>query len=398
MDFGRASDLVEPFHLEIAIGVCMRTYDAIWQKQATFDQNLAALIVLTCGTGLVILFSASWFIGERLMGNGYYFFTRQLVWALVGGAGAWVVSRLEGDWWRRAVPALLVVTIVLMLLPLLPVIGRPLMGARRWIILGPITFQPSELLKLTMILYVANFYSRRQDSLDNPKETFIPPMIVVLVLSGLCLFQNDFSAAVFSFVLGLSMMFAAGLRLRFLLPTVVIGVPIGIFFLFVRSYRVERLMTYFNPYEDPSGAGYQILSARKALANGGLFGVGPGAGVRKLGSVPEIQADFIAAVIGEEFGLVGIVAVFIIFGLLAFKSFQLVFQLKKPFESLVAAGIGTSITFQFLINMGVVSGALPATGVPLPFFSSGGSSLFINLVMMGILLSLSRGVDATKRL
>ncbi len=371
----------------------MREYDLLRQKQPTLDHSLAALVVLICGVGLVVLYSASWFIGERLMGSGYHFLLRQLSWAVVGGLAAWLISRLDSRWWQKAVPQLLVVTLVLMLVPLLPVVGRPLLGARRWIILGPLTFQPSELLKLTMILYVANFYSRRQDSLDDPKETFIPPMIVVLVLSGLCLLQNDFSAAVFSFSLGLAMMFAAGLKLRFLLPTILIGVPVGIVFLFARSYRVERLMTYFNPYEDPTGAGYQLLAARRALTNGGLLGVGPGAGVRKLGGVPEVQADFIGAVFGEEFGLVGIVALFSLFGFLFYKIFRIAMTQKDPFEALVATGVAFSLALQFLINMGVVSGALPATGLPLPFFSSGGSSLFMNLVMMGIVLSLTRRND-----
>lgn len=368
----------------------MRSYDALRQRQQNLDQSLAALVVLISGVGLVVLYSSSWFIGERLLGSGYYFLFRQLAWALVGGVAAYLVSRLDPAWWQRAVPKLLVLTVILMFLPLLPVVGRPLLGARRWIILGPLTFQPSELLKLTMILYVANFYSRRLDSLDDPKETFIPPMIVVLVLSGLCLLQNDFSAAVFSFCLGLGMMYAAGLRFRFLLPTILIGVPVGIVFLFARSYRVERLMTYLNPYEDPTGSGYQLLAARRALVNGGFFGLGPGAGVRKLGGVPEVQADFIGAVIGEEFGLAGIAALFALFGFLSYKIFRLGMIQKSPFEALVATGIAMTLSLQFLINMGVVSGALPATGLTLPFFSSGGSSLFMNLVMMGIVLSLTR--------
>lgn len=371
----------------------MRSYDVLRRSQPGWDQSLAALIVLMSGVGLAVLFSASWFLGERLMGSGYHILQRQSAWALVGLGAAWLVSRVETDRLRKSVPWLLVVTVVLMFLPLLPVVGRPLLGARRWIILGPLTFQPSELLKLTMILYVANFYSRRQDSLDDPKQTFIPPMIVVLVLSGLCLLQNDFSAAVFSFVLGLGMMFAAGLKLRFLLPTVLIGVPIGLAFLFARSYRVERLMTYLNPYEDPTGSGYQVLAARRALSAGGLLGLGPGAGVRKLGGVPEVQADYIAAVIGEEFGFVGILAVLGLFGLLAFKIFRLAMTQRDPFEALVAVGVALSLSMQALINLGVVSGALPATGLTLPFFSAGGSSLFVNLVMVGLVLGLSRRND-----
>lgn len=369
----------------------MFEYEVLKKPQQPPDTLLAAMVVLLAGSGLVMLFSASWFLGERLMGDGYYFFARQTIWALAGGLGAWLLSRLPLQWWRKRVVGLLIVTAVLMVLPLLPTLGRSLMGARRWITIGPVSFQPSELLKLTLVLYIANFYSRRQNSLDDPKETFLPPMLVVLVYSGLCLLQNDFSAAVFSFGLGLTMMYCAGLRWRFLLPTVLIGLPVGAAFLFMRTYRIERIASYFNPYEDPQGAGYQLLAARRALAAGGWWGLGPGAGLRKLGSVPEVQSDFIAAVIGEELGFFGITLLFVAFGFLVWRAFRLALVLQDPMEALVAKGIGVAIGLQFLLNMGVVSGALPATGVPLPFFSAGGSSLLVHFWMVGILLSLSRG-------
>ncbi len=368
-------------------------YDVLKVRSGRSDFFLTSLVVLMTGLGLSFLFSASYFVGERLFDNSYHFFIRQVFWAIIGGIGAFFASRVPYDIMKKYVPIFLIVTFILMLLTLVPFLSRPLMGARRWIILGPLTFQPSELLKLTMILYIANFYSKRPHSMDSAQETFIPPMLVVLGLSALCLLQNDFSAAVFSFVLGVGMMFAAGLKLKFLLPTLVLGIPTGLFFLFSRDYRVDRLMTFFNPSMDPSGAGYQILAARRALSSGGFWGLGVGSGVRKLGAIPEVQADFIGAVMGEETGFFGLLLLFGLFGFFAFKAFQISWAEKDLFRLLLATGIGISITLQFLINLGVVSGALPATGVTLPFFSSGGSSLFVHLVMAGILIGLSRKQD-----
>lgn len=359
-------------------------------KGPSADPWLAGTVILMTGLGLGVLFSASHFAGARLLGDPFHFVLRQLIGLGVGAAAAWVVSLIPLEVLRRWIPAFLMVSLVLMGLTFLPWFSRPIMGARNWLILGPLTFQPSELVKLSLVLYLAHYLAGREGQLDRFKDNILPPLLVVALFTGLVLAQNDYAVALFVLVLGLMMFFLAGLQMRYFLPLLIFGGPLALIFLFTRSYRVERIISFFNPESDPTGMGYQILAARRALMEGGLWGRGWGGGIRKLGQVPEVQADFILAVLGEEGGFWALLILFSLFAFLAWRGFQLCFRTEDRFHFYLAFGLTASLILQFLVNAGVVSGTIPATGLTLPFFSAGGSSLMLSLVTVGLLLNLSR--------
>jgi len=358
------------------------------------DTWLLSITILMVGLGLSVLFSASYFTAERLHGNAYFFFSRQLVWAGLGFVGAFVLSRIPLVWVRRAIPILLIVAFVLMVFTLL--FSRPLMGARRWLVIGRFTFQPSELVKTVMVLYLAHLYDKQQGSIVLPSKALVPIVVVGLMFIGLILLQNDYSTAIFLLALLLALVFIGGLRVRYFFLAALPIVPAGIIFLLSQPYRVQRIMTFLNPFFDPTGAGYQVLAARRALSEGGLWGAGLGAGLRKLGGLPEVQADFIFAVWAEEAGFLGVLVVFGLFALLAWQGYRLAWRLEEPFKAFLAFGLTTAILFQFLVNTGVVSGAFPATGIPLPFFSAGGSAMLMGLLQCGLLWNLARHLPGQK--
>jgi cell division protein FtsW len=291
---------------------------------------------------------------------------------------------------RSAVPPLVLASFVLLLLPFVPGVGPSIMGARRWIFFGDLSFQPSELAKLATILYVSALLSKKQDRLDDAINGILPPLIVVLVFSGLILAQNNFSTAAFLFLVALSIFFVANVRLAHLGLIASILLPLALMMLFTREYRLERILAFLDPMRDPTGSSFQVLQARSALASGGLWGRGLGLGTRKLGPLPEAHSDFIFAVVGEELGLLGMLGVLFLYVLLALRGYSIAMSATDPFARYVAFGVTTAILFQGLLNMAVVCGLAPATGVPLPFFSNGGSSMLVSLVMVGLLINVSR--------
>jgi cell division protein FtsW len=262
------------------------------------------------------------------------------------------------------------------------------------------SFQPSELAKIALILYLASYFARRQDAAANPEESgtgltlngLIPPFVVAIVFSAIILLQNDYSTAVFVLVIALSMFFMAQVRLLHLLLVGVFTVPLGFLLLFTREHRVQRLLAFFDLPSYSQGTGYQAVTARAAFVTGGLWGRGLGRGAAKLGPLPMSYSDFIYTVIGEETGFLGAVFVLALFACLAWKGYQIAARVPDRFSSYAAFGLTTAISLQALLNMAVAVGLVPTTGVTLPFFSAGGSSLFTTLIMSGLLVNLSRRV------
>ncbi len=354
------------------------------------DLALVLLAMLLVGFGLAVLYSASYAHAERLGRAATHFVQRQVLWVLVGLAAAVLASWTPLELVRRAVPALLLATFVLLMLPFVPGVGVPVMGARRWIFFADMSFQPSELAKLTVVIYVSALLSKKQDRLDDAVNGILPPLIVVLVVAGLILLQNNFSTAVFVFLLALALFFVANARIIHLALIASILLPLALTLMFVREHRLQRVVAYLDPTRDPAGASFQVLQARTALAAGGLWGRGLGFGARKFGALPEAHSDFIFAVIGEELGLLGMLGVLFLFVLLAARGYAIAAACDDPFARYLAFGVTTAILFQALLNMAVVCGLAPATGVTLPFFSNGGSSMLVSLAMVGLLLNVSR--------
>jgi len=364
--------------------------------QRPVDSFLLATLVLLGGLGLSVLFSASYFRADRLFGEPTYFLRRQIVWIVLGGVGALAATRVSIDALRKIIPILLVPTIILMLLSFVPRVGVQVLGARRWIVLFGHSFQPSELAKLTLILYLSHILSCKREQFNDPLNSIVPPVLVAGFFVALIYAQNDFSTAFFVLLVALSMFFVSGFPLRYFLSMTLMTAPIATILLLSREYRVRRVLAFVDPERDPAGAGYQILASQGALADGGLWGVGIGRSVRKLGGLPEAHSDFVFAVLGEEFGYIGVLVVLGLFAAFAYRGFSLAFRLEDNFRSFLAFGLTAGIFLQATLNMAVVVGMVPATGIPLPFFSSGGSSIVVSLVMAGLLLNLSRDAAASE--
>jgi cell division protein FtsW len=356
------------------------------------DMFLVMLLVVILGVGMSLLFSSSWSFSARTYNDPLFLLKRQLIWAALGGAAAFLASLTPLDALRRWMPLVLLGTLVAVLLPFLPGLGTSVLGSRRWISMFGFTFQPSELVKVTLILYLASYFARREEGDRITMNELIPPFIVTCVFAGIILLQNDYSTAIFVLVIGLSMMYISRVALLHFFLVTLFTVPLGFLLLFTREHRVQRLLAFFDLSSHSSGTGYQIVTAKAALVSGGLFGKGLGRSAAKLGPLPMSYSDFIYTIVGEETGLLGALFVLALFGLLGWRGYRIAILSKDRFSSSVAFGVTTALCLQALLNMAVASGLVPTTGVTLPFFSAGGSSLFTTLLMCGLLLNISRGV------
>ena len=356
------------------------------------DIVLVMLMIAILGVGISLLFSASYDFSGRTYQDPLYLVKRQLIWAAFGGLGAFLVSLTPLEVFRRGLPLILVATLFISLLPFLPGLGTRVLGSRRWISIFGLSFQPSEMVKVTLILYLASYFARREESNTMSLNALIPPLIVVCLFSAIILLQNDYSTAIFIVVTGLSMLFVTRVPLlHFLLISIVTG-TLGFLLLFTREHRVQRLVAFFDLSTYRSGTAYQIVNAKAALVSGGFWGRGLGRSVAKLGPLPMAHSDFIYTIVGEETGLLGALFVLLLFALLAWRGLQISFRAPDSFSSYVAFGVTAAISLQSLLNMAVAVGLVPTTGVTLPFFSAGGSSLFATLVMCGFLVNISRRI------
>jgi cell division protein FtsW len=354
---------------------------------------LITLILMT--SGLIMVYSSSAILAHDHYGNSYYFFGRQFLWILVGSAAAYFVSRVELETLRSlAIPAL-VVGFLLMALVCVPGIGRTVGGAQRWFRLGPMSFQPSEIMKIILVFYLADSLDRRRALLVN-FSGLLPYMVILGITMVLLEKQHDFGTAVLLALVTILMLFLAGMPWSYFVIPVAILVPVFIFLVESVSYRMHRITAFLNPWDDPQGSGFQLIQSLIAVGSGGPFGVGLSNSSQKLFYLPAPHTDFIFAIICEELGLIGagtLVAFFGFFILRGFKVADAVGQRQGGFfQALLASGITALIGFQAIVNLGVVTGLLPTKGIPLPLISYGGSSMVFTLVSIGILFNVSRGV------
>ncbi len=357
------------------------------------DRWLLVLTLALLGAGLVMVLSASSVEGLLIYDSAYYYFGRQLVFAIAGLAAMVVLARIDYRRLHRWAPIAAVAAVGLMLLVLVPHVGRdPRLthGAMRWIELGPLgTFQPAELAKLVLAVYVAQWVDRRQGRLRTFGDGLLPFAIMLAGILGIMMLQRDLGTAVVLGAILVSIYFAGGGRKRHV-ALLLVGLVAGFtLFVLVESYRQQRLTNFMDPFRDPLGASYQPVQALIGLGSGGPVGVGLGHSVLKYGWLPEAHTDFIFAVIGEETGLVGTTLVLAGFVALTVRGYRAAMRAPDRFGVMLATGITTWIGLQALVNMATVTSTLPATGVPLPFISYGGSALAITLAAMGVLLNVA---------
>ncbi|MEW6543508.1 MAG: putative lipid II flippase FtsW [Nitrospirota bacterium] len=337
-----------------------------------------------------MVFSASGVVAGNRFHDSIYYLKRQLAWLAFGFLLLQVASRTDYTVWRKlALPILAVVTFSLILV-LIPGVGVVAKGARRWIRLGPVSVQPAEMVKLAVVLYLASYLTRKEARLTEFAAGFLPPLVVVGVLAGLVVLQPDLGTVVVIGLVTLGLLFLAGAGLSHLSLVLLSALPLVGFLIWKSPYRLQRLMTFLDPEKDPTGAGFQVNQSFLAFGSGGLFGVGLGEGKQKLFFLPEAHTDFVLALVGEELGLVGAGAIIILYAVLVLRGFQIATRAREPFGRHLALGITLLLGVQALINAGVVTGMLPTKGLTLPLVSYGGSSLLVNLLAIGILLSVSR--------
>lgn len=351
---------------------------------------LGVLVVALCVIGLVMVGSASSVISLDEYGSAWYIFSREVLWMGVGAIAFVACARLPYQRWRRLATPVMVVSLGLVLVVLLPGIGVHAEGSSRWIGYGQFRLQPSELMKLALVLFGADLAVKRSARGSNYRMLVGPMLIVTFLSACLVVLQPDMGTAVVLVCIGIALVFAAGVPMGPVLKTLGAVAGLGVVAGFALPYRRARLLSFIDPGAHSSTSGYQVLQSLVGLGSGHLFGLGLGGGREQWGFLPNAHTDFIFSVVGEELGLAGTLMVLLLLGALAWFGLRAASRSRDQFGGLLAVGVVAWLATETVINVGAVIGVLPVTGIPLPFISYGGSSLVITLAGAGILTNVAR--------
>jgi len=355
------------------------------------------VIVVLNLIGLVMILSASSVTALQYEGSSYYYFERQLLWLFVGSVVFVITLRLDYRIWRRFAVPLIALCVLLLVVVLVPGIGQNVNGSSRWIGVGSFGIQPSEFAKLAMLVFAADLLARRQSWINDTRVTLRPVMVAFGVFGALIMLQPNLGTTIVLATITFTVLFVAGTPLGSLAGWGVAGACVAGMASMGESYRRARILAFLHPWNDPLNTGYQTIQSQVSVASGGWFGVGLGASKAKWGFLPYAHTDFIFAIISEELGIVGAMAVVGLFVALGFLGFRTGLRTADPFGRMLAIGITTWLCVQAFVNIGAVIGVLPITGVPLPFISFGGSSLLATMAAAGILLNVARTAPGFSR-
>ena len=363
------------------------------------DFTFVVSVILLTGLGLFTLYFCSQNYAERIFHDSFYFIRRQSISALVGLFGFILFASLKISVIRKILPVMVGVTLLLCILTFAPGISIEKNGARRWLRMPfSFTLQPSEFVKFTLVVFLANIFDKLE-TIENPEErSLFPSVFVMLVFILLVLMQKDLSTSVFIFCVCFLMFAAAGLKIRWVFVVLLMAIPFLFIFITSEQYRIDRIIAFLKPDEGIHTFNYQSIAAKRAISAGGAWGSGIGVGLIQSNRIPEVQADYIFAGWAEAMGLFGVVIYFATLGVFAWRGFKTAIVCKNRFASYSAFGFVLMISAQSIVNCAVVCGALPSTGIPLPFFSLGGSSIITTLCMCGFIVNASRinsGNDST---
>ena len=362
------------------------------------DIWLLASMLLLWGLGMFTLFVCSQNFAGKAFNDSLYFVKRQLMSSLLGFVlfVAFVVTDIK--YVRKFVSIIVLFSIVMCVLTFIKPLSIEKNGARRWIRMpGNFTFQPSELIKFAMVLFLANYFDK-QEELENPEDKSVFPCVVgLLIFVGIVFAQKDFSTGVFITVVGILMFFVSGAKLKWIWPFLLIAIPTVFLMIVLEPYRIQRVIGWIRPDEFGSTVNYQALSAKKAISAGGIWGSGIGAGLSRINSIPEIQADYIFAGWAESMGLIGVIAYFVLLVFFAYRGYRSVLNCPDRFSAYASFGCISVIFLQSIVNTMVVCGLLPSTGINLPYFSMGGSSIIVTLAMSGLILNVSRCEESSEK-
>ncbi len=357
-----------------------------WQR---YDAQLIVAVLAIMGIGLVMVASASISIATRELGDPLYYFWRQSVYVAIGLALMLAATRIPLQAWRSLGPVLLGIGAVMLMLVFVPGLGREVNGSLRWLSFGPFNLQPSEPMKLFMVLYLAGYLVRRGELVRSTVGGFIRPMSMLAVIGVMLLFEPDYGATVVLFTTALGMLFLGGVPFwSFVGWALFVVVSMGVVVM-AAPYRVERLLTFLNPWADPFGSGFQLTQALIAIGSGEWFGVGLGSSVQKLFYLPEAHTDFLFAVLAEELGMLGVLVVILLFTFVVWRAIAIGSRAEAAghaYGAHLAYGVGLLIGMQAFVNIGVNMGILPTKGLTLPLMSYGGSSLVVNAFALGLVM------------
>src|SRR4051794_17141259 len=364
-------------------------------RKLTSDKWLFTATLLLVCLSVVMVYSASAVMAVEQHHPPYYYLVKQAAWALLGLFFVPIVMRIDYRNYRQ--PRVIWTMLGLVAAALVAVLfGRPVNGASRWLLLGPLGVQPSELAKIAVIFCTAALLERRMDRIDEVGYSLLPIGITVGVIVALILLEPDLGTAVTVLMIAAVMVFAAGLNYAYLLGLLLTAAPAAYLVIATSEYRMKRVNAFLDPYSDPLGDGYQMIQSMIAVGTGGITGRGLMDGLQKLFYLPEPHNDFIFSVIGEELGLVGATVVVACFCIITWRGLRTAMRAPDRFGAFVAIGLTTMIAFQAFFNISVVLGLLPTKGIPLPFVSAGGSSLLINMMGMAVLLNVSQHASSAQ--
>lgn len=360
------------------------------------DGWLVASVLGLCGVGLVMVYSSSSVVAFERFGDAAYFLKRQLVWFVLGCACMTLTSRVHYTAWRGLAAPLLAASLGLLGAVLVPGVGEVAGGARRWIAVGPVSFQPVELAKFSLVVYLAHFLANRRDQVRYLVRGLLPPLAFTAVMAALVLRQPDMGSAVVLAAIAGAVLFCGGARLHHLAAVALVATPVAVWAALAEAYRRQRILAFLDPWRDTLGSGFHIIQSLVAVASGGVAGVGLGQSRQKFFYLPERHTDFIFAILAEELGIVGVVLVVGLYAVFVARTYRAALRAPDRYGALLAAGFGAWVAAQAVLNMGVVTGMLPVTGVPLPFVSFGGSSLVALMAASGVCLNLSQYARAPR--
>lgn len=349
---------------------------------------VSALILIVLG--IIMIYSSSTVIAMERHGTPFYFLKKQVIWAFLGVIALLLIKNLDYRRLKALALPLTIITGLLLILVLIPGIGTEVNGARRWLRPFGISFQPSELAKLAIVITTANYISKNAMKMEDFVYGFFPPVVLLGAFQILIILQPDMGTAIALALIVVTILFIGGVRVPHIFSLGLLLIPVFIKVISNIDYMMKRIKGFLDPWNDPTGAGFQLVQSYLALGSGGLFGKGLGEGRQKLFFLPEPHTDFIYSLIGEELGFLGAGVVILLYLIILWRGIRIAIRAEDLFGKTLASGLTFMIGIQVLINLGVVTGLLPTKGIPLPFVSFGGSSLLINMVALGILFNISK--------
>lgn len=356
-----------------------------------FDSVIFYTTMLLVFIGIIMVFSASFVQSSFKHHDAYYFLKRNVIYAILGFICMMTISNIDYRFWKKNAKSIGIIAVILLVLVLTP-LGIKANGARRWLGVGAFTIQPAEIAKFATIIITAKLIEMRYDKIKSLTKGVLPLIVVPGLFFALIMLQPNMSTAGTIILVTFVMIFVAGMDMKFVVVMFGSGVALFLALALTSAYRLKRILSFLDPFQDPLGAGYQVIQGLYALGSGGLFGMGLGKSQQKWFYIPEPQNDFIFAIIGEELGLVGCTVVIMLFVILVYRCIRIALKSSNIFACMVVIGIGAQIGIQAALNVAVATSSMPVTGVALPFISYGGTSLIIFMSAVGIVLNISKHV------